>query len=333
MLSQAAALPAALPQPVTLVLQRPQLAPPCLRPTFAGRIVSCQGVDAPSSPQRREHGEGAVKSSDFAAIPAVLSRRATLSAALAGAAVPLITRQEPAQATQGMTAGRLPGLSEPDNNGEQLASSFLTDSIFSLHEALEQRIAAIHARGRQAVYRSSAIMYIVSDAGIRTYKRPEGKSGGHGVGWSEMIPYSFQVPEEWDEVPVSIADLGGTEIDLRFQNAKEGNLSITVAPVLRFSDRLGNNAKIEDIGTPDKVINAFGPELVGSNVEGKVKDMEVREVNGRKYYQYELETPHALVSATAAGNRLYIMTVTANGRQWKKHAPDLRDIATSFRVG
>eukprot|EP00850_Spirogloea_muscicola_P004539 SM000019S05083 [mRNA] locus=s19:809210:811391:- [translate_table: standard] len=284
MLSQAAALPAASPQPVTPVL-RPRLAPPCLRPTFAGQIVSCQGVDAPSSPRRREHGEGAVKSSDFTTTPAILSRRAALSAALAGAAVPLIARQEPAQATQGMTAGRLPGLSEPDNNG------------------------------------------------IRTYKRPEGKSGGHGVGWSEMIPYSFQVPEEWDEVPVSIADLGGTEIDLRFQNAKEGNLSITVAPVLRFSDRLGNNAKIEDIGTPDKVINAFGPELVGSNVEGKVKDMEVREVNGRKYYQYELETPHALVSATAAGNRLYIMTVTANGRQWKKHAPDLRDIATSFRVG
>jgi hypothetical protein len=34
---------------------------------------------------------------------------------------------------------------------------------------------------------------------------------------------------------VSIADLGGTEIDLRFSNQKEGNLSVVVAPVLRFS--------------------------------------------------------------------------------------------------
>lgn len=34
---------------------------------------------------------------------------------------------------------------------------------------------------------------------------------------------------------MSIADLGGTEIDLRFQNAQEGNISVVVAPVLRFS--------------------------------------------------------------------------------------------------
>ncbi|CAI5493306.1 unnamed protein product [Closterium sp. Naga37s-1] len=64
-------------------------------------------------------------------------------------------------------AGRVPGLSEPDENG------------------------------------------------WRTYKRPASKSGGHGVGWSELIPYSFTVPDTWEETPVSIADLGGTEIDLR----------------------------------------------------------------------------------------------------------------------
>ena len=38
------------------------------------------------------------------------------------------------------------------------------------------------------------------------------------------------------QVPVSIADLGGTEIDLRFANPKEGRLFVIVAPVLRFSD-------------------------------------------------------------------------------------------------
>lgn len=38
-----------------------------------------------------------------------------------------------------------------------------------------------------------------------------------------------------DQVPVSIADLGGTEIDLRFKSS-QGNLSVVVAPVLRFSD-------------------------------------------------------------------------------------------------
>lgn len=40
---------------------------------------------------------------------------------------------------------------------------------------------------------------------------------------------------EW-QVPVSIADLGGTEIDLRFKSSKEGRLFVIVAPVQRFSD-------------------------------------------------------------------------------------------------
>lgn len=39
-----------------------------------------------------------------------------------------------------------------------------------------------------------------------------------------------------EQVPVSIADLGGTEIDLRFANPKEGRVIVIVAPVKRFSD-------------------------------------------------------------------------------------------------
>jgi hypothetical protein len=151
--------------------------------------------------------------------------------------------------------------------------------------------------------------------GLRTYRRPDAKSGGHGVGWSPMTPYTFKVPQDWEEVPVSIADLGGTEIDLRFSSPQEGNISVVVAPVLRFSSTLGDNATIEAIGTPEKVITAFGPEITGQNVEGKVKDTDVKTYGGRTYYQFELDGPHVLISATAAGNRLYLMSVSANGMQ------------------
>ncbi|KAH9604953.1 hypothetical protein KSS87_009067 [Heliosperma pusillum] len=185
---------------------------------------------------------------------------------------------------QGLLAGRVPGLSEPDQQG------------------------------------------------WRTYRRPDDKSGGHGVGWSPIIPYLFKVPSEWDEVPVSIADLGGTEIDLRFANPKQGRVSVVVAPVLRFSDKLGDNVTIEDVGPPEKVISAFGPEVIGENVDGKVLRTEVAEHSGRKYYQFELEPPHVLITATAAGNRLYLFNVTGNGLQWKRHYSDLRKIAESFRV-
>lgn len=185
---------------------------------------------------------------------------------------------------QGLLAGRVPGLSEPDEQG------------------------------------------------WRTYQRPEDKSGGHGVGWSPIIPYTFSVPQDWDEVPVSIADLGGTEIDLRFASPKQGRLFVIVAPCKRFSDVIDDDAKIEQIGPPEKVINAFGPEVIGENVEGKVLSAEIAEHSGRKYYLYELEPPHVLITATAAGNRLYLFSITGNGLQWKRHYKDLKRVAESFRV-
>lgn len=54
--------------------------------------------------------------------------------------------------------------------------------------------------------------------GFRQYVRPEGKSGGHGVGWSEIPRYKFKIPDGWEETPVSIADLGGTEVLLFCQD-------------------------------------------------------------------------------------------------------------------
>ncbi|XP_058184216.1 psbP domain-containing protein 4, chloroplastic isoform X3 [Rhododendron vialii] len=180
--------------------------------------------------------------------------------------------------------------------------------------------------------RRQLALLLVSGTGWRTYRRPDEKSGGHGVGWSPIIPYLFFVPQDWEEVPVSIADLGGTEIDLRFASSKEGRISVIVAPVLRFADNLGDDATIERIGTPEKVISAFGPEVIGENVEGKVLSMEVSEHDGRKYYQFELEPPHALITATAAGNRLYLFNVIGNGLQWKRHYKDLKKIADSFRI-
>ena len=68
--------------------------------------------------------------------------------------------------------------------------------------------------------------------------------------------------------------------------------------------------KIESVGSPERVISAFGPELTGENVEGRVRSSEVVTKGGRTYYEFELD-PHFLVSATAAGNRMYILAVTA----------------------
>ena len=39
------------------------------------------------------------------------------------------------------------------------------------------------------------------------------------MGWSEIPRYAFDIPEGWVEAPVSIADLGGTEVRVPGQTA------------------------------------------------------------------------------------------------------------------
>ena len=169
--------------------------------------------------------------------------------------------------------------------------------------------------------------------GLFTYARPEGKSGGHGVGWSEIPRYAFRVPSGWEETPVSIADLGGTEIDLRFASKEMGSLAVVVAPVLRFMD-VGFNAdlRIEGLGTPDRIIAGFAPEIFGKPLdEDSVTDTQVVEVNGLTYYHWAVK-PHALVAATAFRNRLFICTINPSARQAKKHGAELLKIRDSFVV-
>ncbi|XP_066359601.1 psbP domain-containing protein 4, chloroplastic-like isoform X2 [Miscanthus floridulus] len=250
-------------------------------PVAKGRTAAAAAVRCSSGPSL---SVGHEEEGEREGVAMVGRRRALASAAAAVCGAPVLGfAGRGLAATQGLLAGRIPGLSEPDGNG------------------------------------------------WRTYRRPDDKSGGHGVGWSPIIPYSFKVPDGWDEVPVSIADLGGTEIDLRFANPKEGRLFVIVAPVRRFADDL-DDATIEKIGNPEKVITAFGPEVIGENVEGKVLSTATAERSGRTYYQFELEPPHVFITATAAGNRLYLFSVTANGLQWKRHYKDLKQIAESFRV-
>eukprot|EP00890_Picochlorum_soloecismus_P002135 jgi/Picsp_1/2922/NSC_01147-R1_psbp domain-containing protein chloroplastic-like len=169
--------------------------------------------------------------------------------------------------------------------------------------------------------------------GYFLYTRPEGKSGGHGVGWSEIPRYSFKVPPGWDEKPVSIADLGGTEIDLRYANEEEGSALVVVAPVLRFMD-VGYNANvtIKQIGPPDRIIAGFAPELYGKPLlDGDILDTQEFERDGLPYYMWSVK-PHHLVTATAVGNRLFILSTTANSRQWRRAEKNLKKIAESFTV-
>ncbi|KAK9808177.1 hypothetical protein WJX73_005612 [Symbiochloris irregularis] len=170
--------------------------------------------------------------------------------------------------------------------------------------------------------------------GWYTYTRPEGKSGGHGTGWTEIPRYSFKVPAGWSEVPVSIADGGGTEIDLRFANSDQGSLQVVVAPIARFLDvDEGTKIKIEEIGSPDRIISGFHPEIYGKPMQDDdlIQSDVIQGTDGLTHYIWELK-PHHLVGATAYGNRMFLIALNANGRQWRRSAEALRQIQTSFLV-
>ena len=169
--------------------------------------------------------------------------------------------------------------------------------------------------------------------GIRRYTRPEGKSGGHGVGWSEITPYSFDVYEGWEEVPVSIADPGGTEIDVRFNSDDDGGLKVVLAPVLRFADvKEGTNPGIEELISFERFMPGFGPELTQNPVsEDDIVDSFKDERDGLTYYNFELRN-HTLVAATAYKKRIFIICLNAPSRQWRNSADKLRATMKSFTV-
>mmetsp|Transcript_605 Transcript_605/g.2408 ORF Transcript_605/g.2408 Transcript_605/m.2408 type:complete len:271 (+) Transcript_605:173-985(+) len=169
--------------------------------------------------------------------------------------------------------------------------------------------------------------------GIRRYTRPEGKSGGHGVGWTEITPYFFDVYEGWEEVPVSIADPGGTEIDVKFYSDNDGGLKVVLAPVLRFANvEEGTNPTIEELIPFERFMAGFGPELTQTPVTDEdIVDKFVDKRGILTYYNFELRD-HTLVSATVWKKRVYIVCLKAPARQWRSSAQKLRDTMKSFTV-
>lgn len=143
---------------------------------------------------------------------------------------------------------------------------------------------------------------------------------------AHLIPQSLQPNEAY-------GGFSGTEIDLRFKSREEGDLSVVVAPVLRFRD-VGYNANVsmEFLGEPDKIIAGFAPELFGAPLlEDDVIDTEVYKQGDMTYYQWALK-PHRFVVATATGNRVFLIATQANTRQWRKGAESHKLITDSFYV-
>lgn len=93
------------------------------------------------------------------------------------------------------------------------------------------------------------------------------------------------------------------------------------------------DVRIDQLNGPDAIISGFAPELFGRPLDdGDVLQTDVVDKQGIRYYEWALK-PHNYVSATAVGNRVFILSVAAkSSRSWAKHQPELRRIQQSFWV-
>lgn len=137
-----------------------------------------------------------------AAPPAVpLARRtALLGAAASLVAATQAVRPRAALAVQGLTAGRIPGISGPDGAPcwawepwLMVAKPFLCCWENGCRRNPSVQACTAHQRGgalAEPPARPPAAWLLIplppAADGYYTYQRPEGKSGGHGVGWSEI---------------------------------------------------------------------------------------------------------------------------------------------------
>lgn len=96
---------------------------------------------------------------------------------------------------------------------------------------------------------------------------------------------------------------------------------------------LHTDVRIDQLNKPENIIAGFAPELFGRPLdEEDVLQQDVLDKGGITYYSWELK-PHNLVTATAVGNRVFILSVAAkNSRTWSKTKEQLKVIQESFFV-
>ncbi|KAJ7215707.1 hypothetical protein O6H91_02G035400 [Diphasiastrum complanatum] len=158
-------------------------------------------------------------------------------------------------------------------------------------------------------------------------------------------PYEFILPPTWKQVRIANILSGNycqpkcaePWVEVKFEDTKQGSIQVIASPMVRLTNK--PNSKIEEIGNPEKLISALGPFVTGNSYDpDEVTRTAVLERDGQKFYNYELETPfaktgtHNLAAATAKGNVVLLLVVSANDIQWSNSEKILRNILNSFKV-
>eukprot|EP01023_Acetabularia_acetabulum_P018109 TRINITY_DN1915_c0_g1_i1.p1 TRINITY_DN1915_c0_g1~~TRINITY_DN1915_c0_g1_i1.p1 ORF type:complete len:286 (-),score=42.17 TRINITY_DN1915_c0_g1_i1:252-1109(-) len=159
-------------------------------------------------------------------------------------------------------------------------------------------------------------------------------------------PYKFELPSSWEEGKVANIQSGNycqprcdepwTEVI--FGNPDEGKVQVIVSPLRKLTNKA--NARIEEIGTPEGLINSLGPYVTGTYLDEEdiVSIKQQENSDGRTYYYYEIFAPygtvgpHTLTCASTKGDLALLAVISANDKQWAKNKDKLRSMIQTFRV-
>ncbi|KAH7277169.1 hypothetical protein KP509_39G037400 [Ceratopteris richardii] len=158
-------------------------------------------------------------------------------------------------------------------------------------------------------------------------------------------PYKFVLPSTWKQARVANILSGNycqpkcaePWVEVKFEDDKQGSAQVFASPLVRLTNK--PNAKIEEIGTPEKLISSLGQFVTGNSYDpDEVVDIHVEKRNDQTYYVYTLETPYArtgthnLAAATAQGNAVILFVVSANDSQWASSEGVLKTVLESFQA-
>ena len=84
-------------------------------------------------------------------------------------------------------------------------------------------------------------------------------------------PYQFILPPTWKQVRIANILSGNycqpkcaePWVEVKFENVKQGTAQVFASPMVRLTNK--PNAKIEEIGSPEKLISALGPFVTGNS--------------------------------------------------------------------
>ena len=86
-------------------------------------------------------------------------------------------------------------------------------------------------------------------------------------------PYQFILPPTWKQVRIANILSGNycqpkcaePWVEVKFENVKQGTAQVFASPMVRLTNK--PNAKIEEIGSPEKLISALGPFVTGNSYD------------------------------------------------------------------